>query len=204
MEIAKKPNLYKELESYENILVINTTIPLGHIIKWADVMVHYNSTSAFEAYIYGIPSVQRYDLKSKRLNCLVWQWKGSANYYFDIDDSKAFIDFISTDIPFTENLQIEEKMFDYFNWRKDRPYKPIETIAKTILTKEKAQSLRWDDKRNAEAVCSNEVSKLKRVLLKNLLEDMVNGSWLQFLSQFADYLKLGIFKLCAAGNYKRR
>lgn len=53
---GKRP--YDELKYYSNIILIDKPEPISEFLDYIDLFIHYGSTTALEAYIYKIPTVQ--------------------------------------------------------------------------------------------------------------------------------------------------
>ena len=165
VEVNSRIRYYNRLSEYSNIYVISVAFPVGALLPEVDVMVHYNSTTNLEAYIYGVPTIYRYDGTEENLNdCLE-----ESTYSYSLDEREAFIQCIKGKCEFKRLPRTEKKLFELFNWRMDRQYKPVEKIAAYVYHARKAQSISIFEEELSKAVISKEGKDIEKWMLFKLL-----------------------------------
>lgn len=178
VEISSKIRYYEKLSDYKNIYVVSTALPVGMLLSIADTMVHYNSTCNMEAYIYNVPTILRFRAQDSDLDNIL---KESA-FSFEINDGEGFINCLQNKCQFRRLPMAEKKLFDLFNWKINKKYKPIEKIASYIFNARKPQKLNCFDKEVIKAVESKEGKSIEEWLLYRLLEEKVSSKMLYTLT----------------------
>lgn len=197
IELSEKKNPYKDASKLKNVYVIETPVALGSIIEQFDLMIHYNSTSSMEAYIHKIPTVQRFDETKNDIPFLAWNRKGNATYYYDINESEKFVDFIFDAPCFKRSMETEKTLFELFNWKANREYRPVEKIAGIVLRARNAQRLKCSDGKVRDAVKGEYVKHIVQLLGDMMLEDLTKNKYVKFVLHGMSFIRLyGFMKVC--------
>lgn len=123
----------KKLENIKNVQIIEESIPIGSLLPYFQLLVHYGSTVDLEAYIYRVPTV-KLELRNIMNNFSAEANRITAStYYVDIDEENAISKFVDKlkmgDELFRLNRLTEKQLYGYMNYRDDESYKPSVQIA---------------------------------------------------------------------------
>lgn len=132
-EYPNKIEYLKRLENIENIYVLNKSIPIGTLLPYCKLMVHYGSTTALEAYIYKVPTLKLELTKVKNEFMAETQRLTESTFYADIDEENAISKYV-TELKtrgnlFNESIIIQRQLYDYMDYVDEKNYKPSEKIA---------------------------------------------------------------------------
>ncbi|MBR2274502.1 MAG: hypothetical protein IJ873_00325, partial [Lachnospiraceae bacterium] len=117
IEIAEKKSLdiYDPLIGIGNVFLIQETLPMQAILDYADGLFHYGSTTAFEAYLYKVPSIFLYFHAEGEHD------EGTFGKYidtYDMDLGNFNIDeFYSNPPVFKKIPEIEKFLWEVFGYR---------------------------------------------------------------------------------------
>jgi hypothetical protein len=167
VEINSKTKYYDKLKDIKNIYIISEQIPIGGLWEIIDVMIHYNSTCNMEAYIYGVPTIFRYDSIRKDNLSTSELLIHESTYPIEINDNKGLIECLQGDISYKRIYATEKKLYELFNWKRNKEYKPSEKIAKYICKASKSQKLLLNDKEVKKAINSIEFETIYNNLITN-------------------------------------
>lgn len=126
---------YRELEQYDNIILLTESVLIGRILPIADVVIHYGSTSGLEAYIYGVPTVQMYDKtyleKAGEPGFCIYD----STIKMDVNAPDAFAKIMEDKIDLRQIESVETVLAEQFNWIREKrdKYHPVETYAQILL-----------------------------------------------------------------------
>lgn len=188
VEISSKIRYYEKLSGYKNIYVVSTALPVGMLLSIADTMIHYNSTCNMEAYIYSVPTILRFLAQDSNLENIL---KESA-YSYEINDREGFVNCLQNKCEFRRLPMTEKKLFDLFNWKMNKKYKPVEKIASYIFNAKKSQHLSCFDKEVIKAVGSKEGEVIEEWLLYRFFEGKISRKMLYDLTAL---MKLQFIKI---------
>ena len=188
VEISSKIRYYEKLSGYKNIYVVSTALPVGMLLSIADTMIHYNSTCNMEAYIYSVPTILRFLAQDSNLENIL---KESA-YSYEINDREGFVNCLQNKCEFRRLPMTEKKLFDLFNWKMNKKYKPVEKIASYIFNAKKSQHLSCFDKEVIKAVESKEGEVIEEWLLYRFFEGKISRKMLYDLTAL---MKLQFIKI---------
>lgn len=188
VEISDKISYYEKLSDYKNIYVVSTVFPVGALLSIADTMVHYNSTCNIEAYIYNVPTILRFQKQDSNLDNILKE----STYSYEIDDREGFINRLQNECKFRRLPMTEKKLYELFNWKIGKEYKPVEKIAAYIFNAKKSQHLSCFDKEVIKAVESKEAAVIKEWLLYRFLEEKLSRDMLYDLESL---IKLQFIKI---------
>ncbi|MCH5256108.1 MAG: hypothetical protein J1D87_02400 [Lachnospiraceae bacterium] len=190
-EINAKEKYYNSLMEYPNILLIKDAVPVGIMLKSVDCLIHYGSTCNMEAYIYKVPSIQLYDgrnfLKSS------FHPKSDSTYLVHIDDRHTLIDIMNEGTAYRSLKSLEQTLYNRFNWKSDKEYRPVEKIAYYISNAKKAQRLRYGDKEVINAIKSPQGRQVINMILNDLIENI--DSFSKTYSNICALIKIYIYVL---------
>lgn len=124
------------LNQVNNIVLINQSIPLGSILKYFTLMVHYGSTVDLEAYLYKVPTL-KIEMRDYHNDFLCESIKlTESTYYEDINNSNALDFYIKKirdkEILFKENKKLENQLYDFMNYKCGQPYEPSKEMARFL------------------------------------------------------------------------
>lgn len=165
VEVNSRVHYYDRLSEYSNIYVISVAFPVGALLPEVDVMVHYNSTTNLEAYIYGVPTIYRYDGTEEELKSYLKE----STYSYCLGEREAFVQCVKGECEFKRLPRIEKKLFELFNWRLDRQYKPVEKIAAYVYHARKSQPISIFEEELFKAVISKEGKNIEKWMFFKLL-----------------------------------
>lgn len=188
VEISGKVRYYEKLSDYKNIYVVSTALPVGMLLSMADTMIHYNSTCNMEAYIHSVPTILRFQAQDSNLENIL---KESA-YSYEINDREGFVNCLQNKCEFRRLPMTEKKLFDLFNWKINKKYKPVEKAASYIFNAKKSQHLRCFDKEVIKAVESKEGEIIEEWLLYRFLEEKISRKMMYDLTAL---MKLQFIKI---------
>lgn len=123
----------KKLENIENIQIIEESVPIGSLLPYFQLLIHYGSTVDLEAYIYKVPTV-KIELRDIK-NCFIAEANRTtaSTYYVDIDEENAISEFIDKvragEELFRQNKLTEKQLYYYMNYKAEENYTPSEQIA---------------------------------------------------------------------------
>lgn len=189
VEISNRMHYYDKLLEYPNVYIIYTPLPVGLLMPMIDVMIHYNSTTNMEAYIYGVPTIYRYDKKESDLETLLQE----STYCYSLDDHRAFLERLQGDCEFRKLPMMETKLYELFNWRANKPYEPVEKIARYVFNARKFQYLSCFDKELMKAVASKQGKEIENLLYmktiggKGNLKELCALAKIQFIKVMTKY-----------------
>ncbi|MCX4339213.1 MAG: hypothetical protein OSJ72_06165 [Lachnospiraceae bacterium] len=178
VEVNSRTRYYDRLSEYSNIYVVSVAFPVGALLPEVDVMVHYNSTTNFEAYIYGVPTIYRYEGTEENLKSYLEE----STYSYSLDAREDFIRCIKGKCEFKRLPRIEKKLFELFNWRIDRQYKPVEKIAAYVYHARKSQSISIFEEELFKAAISKEGKDIEKWILFKLLAGKTGWKTMYILS----------------------
>lgn len=188
IEIENKVNCYNKLSEYSNIFLIKQPVPVGMALNYVDVLIHYNSTCNWEAYIYNVPTIQMYDDSKKTSYRFDWQTMGDSTYVINISDFQELDGRIKEGVIFRKSQSAEKTLLDLYNWRFEKPYKAIEKNAYYISMAKSHQRLGYKDKEVLNAINSRQG--------RNVINMLLNDAWMN-LSSFDVIMKdiYALFKI---------
>lgn len=169
-EISRNENYFDFLEKYENITLIKEAIPIGHVLPMVDVMIHYNSTSNMEAYIYQVPTILIADYDWVLMTPSYDEVKEESTVMIDIDTDITDLSNIINTINYKTLPNTEKKLYNLFNWKENKEYRPVEWNAKVIMECKSRQRLNIFDRQVRKAVLSREGKYVLDMLLALCLE----------------------------------
>lgn len=115
----------------EGVVIIEETCPIGAILPFCDLVVHYGSTVGLEAYIYKIPTL-RLDY-----NDIHNEWKAGA-YCGDLEDIHIVDRYVkgiqNGSVCFKKNQKIEKQLEDIMNYKIEDEYRPSEEMAEFMCS----------------------------------------------------------------------
>ncbi len=190
VEVNSRVHYYDRLSEYSNIYVISVAFPVGALLPEVDVMVHYNSTTNLEAYIYGVPTIYRYDGTEEELKSYLKE----STYSYCLEEREAFVQCVKGECEFKRLPRIEKKLFELFNWRLDRQYKPVEKIATYVYHARKSQPISIFEEELFKAVISKEGKDIEKWMLFKLLAG--KARWKPLYVLFA-LMKIQFIKILA-------
>jgi hypothetical protein len=120
-----------------------------------------------EAYIYGVPTIFRYDSIRKDNLSTSELLIHESTYPIEINDNKGLIECLQGDISYKRIYATEKKLYELFNWKRNKEYKPSEKIAKYICKASKSQKLLLNDKEVKKAINSIEFETIYNNLITN-------------------------------------
>ena len=131
-----------------------------------------------EAYIYSVPTILRFLAQDSNLENIL---KESA-YSYEINDREGFVNCLQNKCEFRRLPMTEKKLFDLFNWKMNKKYKPVEKIASYIFNAKKSQHLSCFDKEVIKAVGSKEGEVIEEWLLYRFFEGKISRKMLYDLT----------------------
>jgi surface carbohydrate biosynthesis protein len=149
---------YEIFNKYNNILLINETIPFRSLINESSLLFHYGSTTSIEAYLSQVPSVfvdsKQLDLKGNKL-LFTADIGIPSTISADISEVSSIISkHHEYPIPFELNDETERKLNEFFGYKRGGEYDPSNRIAKFLISlfNEKGQLIPYDDIYLARAI----------------------------------------------------
>lgn len=135
---------YDMWKEHDNIVLVKEPIPISVLLINADCLVHYGSTTAMEAYVYGIPSIGlKNTYKPEHKKAL-----GTAYLYgtqiVDVIDQGCLCETIKKAV-FSRDDVLEQALFDYMNYLYHEPYHPSELLTKLFRQITEAQGITIKD-----------------------------------------------------------
>ncbi len=129
----RKMKYLEPLRQFENIKLIEKSIPISELLPLSRLMIHYGSTVDLESYLYKTPTlkleqrdiVNRYMTESKRLT--------ASTYYEDIDEVGVLEKYMERieagDNLFQRNREVEKQLYEYMNYVPGKSYRPSKEVA---------------------------------------------------------------------------
>lgn len=126
------------LKNIKNILVIDESIPVGALLPYCNLMIHYGSTVDLEAYIYKVPTL-KLELRDINNNMLSETNRLTESTYYANVDEMDVIDRYTKGvkdgrISFRINGKIEKQLEDLMNYKEGNNYNPSEKFARFLCT----------------------------------------------------------------------
>ncbi len=161
---SKKIEYLDKLKNIDNIYIIDKSIPIGVLLPYCGLLVHYGSTSDLESYIYKVPTLKlelnnvsnKYAVEANRLT--------QSTFYADIDDesaiSKCVMELKKKGNLFKENTITQQQLYDYMNYIDEYSYKPSRKIADFLCGKLKY---------NKPKINIKELYKMINFMIKNYI-----------------------------------
>lgn len=118
------------LRGYKNIMIVDKNIPVGSILPYCDLLVHYGSTVDMEAYIYKVPTL-KFKMESDNDYLSPSSDKHSATYIENIFGGtiNPYIDMLLEEKNlFIENIEKENDLNDYMNYKMNQEYTPSQNM----------------------------------------------------------------------------
>lgn len=129
---AKNMQYYSILRHHENILLVDREFPISAILEEAQMLVHYGSTTALEAYVYEVPTILRSakGIDSESFDIVA----GDERFHIytekvNINDYDEFQHKLENGIEFRDDPKAEATLAEVFNWKKDAEYCPSAKMA---------------------------------------------------------------------------
>lgn len=137
---GERYQFYHVLDRYSNIYLLDEAIPLGVLLPYADIMIHYGSTSGLEAYLYKVPTLHFFNKACGEDSQMPGYCIYQSNQEVSLDDFEQFNKSVVNGVSFDELEDVEEILYEQFDWKKDKKdYHPAEKIAKYVLAS-------WDER----------------------------------------------------------
>ena len=133
------------LKNIENILVIDESIPVGILLPYCNLMVHYGSTVDLEAYIYKVPTL-KLELRNISNDMLSETSRlTESTYYADVDEMDIIDKYTKGikdgTVSFRTNSKIEKQLDDLMNYKVESNYKPSKEFARFLCSDLKGSTL---------------------------------------------------------------
>lgn len=178
--IAKKRYMYyANLEKYDNIFLLKESVLLSRILSFADILVHYGSTSGLEAYIYDIPTVQLFDpqypQKKREPGFCIFD----STVKINVNDPNHFRETLTNGLSVRRLNSVEKILEEQFNWTRDRrlEYTPTKTYAKIILDAIGGGQKIKDDIFFRSALNSLQGYEIKCFLVAGIIKVLIRGNF---------------------------
>lgn len=143
----RKINYLYSLQGIDNIQIIEESIPIGELMPYFKLLVHYGSTVDLEAYTYKVPTL-KIEIRNVNNNFLVEANRlTESTFYADIDEPDAISKFID-ELKIKENLFrsnsiTEKQLYGYMNYLNKESYKPSMEIAEFLCSNLKFHKLKF-------------------------------------------------------------
>ncbi len=128
-----KARYLSALKYIDNIVLIQESIPIGSLLKYCSLLVHYGSTVDLEAYLYQVPTLKLEDRNSNNVFTTAGARLTESTYYEDIDDEDAIQKYIEKikigKKLFRKSELAEKKLYAYMNYKEGKQYCPSEEMA---------------------------------------------------------------------------
>ena len=136
---------FDELKSVPNICLIDEPVQISTYFDCIDLLIHYGSTTAMEAYIYGIPTIGiMNDHPDTQYDSL-----GRGNFYadrrFDVGRAAEVSACVRQGLSFDGNEETAKALKRYMNYREGEPYQPSLLLAEQIRKLPEPQLLSTGD-----------------------------------------------------------
>lgn len=191
IEVSDRIRFYNFLDQYKNIYLIQEEMPLGMLLPKVIGMIHYNSTCNLEAYIYNIPTIQLYEEVRRTSYSFTWQNKGESTYLVSIEDDETLQNIIENGLIYKRNAKLEKLLYEQFNWKRGRAYKPIEKTAHYILQAKKKQRLKISDIEVKKAVESEQGKKVIKSIQYELIKKLNSNK--NFINEIVQLVKIYMY-----------
>lgn len=153
---SKKLKYLEKLKNIDNIYIIDKSIPIGTLLPYCKLLVHYGSTADLESYVYRVPTLKlevtninnTYMVEASRLT--------QSTFYADIDDKNAISKYV-TELKekgnlFKESSIVQKQLYDYMNYIDEDSYKPSRKIADFLCGKLKYNKIKLNIKELYEMI----------------------------------------------------
>jgi hypothetical protein len=135
---TNKQMYLKKLENIDNIEIIEESIPIGVLLPYFKLMVHYGSTASMEAYTYHVPTLK---LEIRDINnpfSVEANRTTESTYYEDINEpnaiSKYVVELKQNDSLFQTSKIMEKQLYGYMNYKDGQSYQPSKWIAEFLCS----------------------------------------------------------------------
>lgn len=160
---GKNYQFYHILDKYLNIYLLDEAVPLGMLLPYTDVMVHYGSTSGLEAYLYEVPTLHMFSEAFNGCSRMPGYCIYQSNRELTLEDFEQFNESIVRGVPFDKLEDVEKILHEQFDWEKGKKdYHPAERIAKYILESWDKKQVLDKDKLFKKAVKSVEAYQCRK------------------------------------------
>ena len=184
---AKNMQYYSILRHHENILLIDREFPISAILEEAQMLVHYGSTTALEAYVYEVPTILRStkSIDSESFDII----PGDERFHLytekvSIDDYDEFRHKLENGIEFRDDPKTEAVLADAFNWTRDAEYCPSVKMADFLSSNLITTKLRLKELLNEGFITKKYLQQARMGIYKKLrialLASNVKKAWYYF------------------------
>ena len=115
-----KCHIYDLLRNIENIMIVDEAVPISLFLKDSKLLIHYDSTTSLESYIWNLPAILLYYNNHRELS-----YYTKAIEVRNYDELRRNIEHIPD---FKENERIAKLLADSFAWRQSNEYCPTKKI----------------------------------------------------------------------------
>ncbi len=158
---------YHVFDKYSNIHLLDESVPMGVILPYTDLMIHYGSTAGLEAFLYKVPTLHLFMEEFAKESNMPGYCIYESSQEISMDDFEEFNKCIVQGVCFrkTETAKkILEEQFDLEN--DDTDYHPAEKIAGYVLDSWNVRQLLDDDAELRKAVKSMEGYRSRKDIWK--------------------------------------
>jgi len=164
---------YDRLEGIKNIVFVNEPDPVSLYFELSDIMVNYGSTTAMEAYIYGLPVVHLLnDHPEAFVEC--YGAKFPAQEYVNVSDFESFAMLIEKDLKFRITDELESELESLVNYSSEEVYEPSVKLGRILIElPDNPLQLSINDPVVKKIYQSKEFNYWQNVVFKNSVKDIL-------------------------------
>lgn len=138
---------YEKFRNSSNVLVVDYPVSISAILSESSMLVHYGSTTAMEAYLYKVPSIQVTSERGREKVFCYGRVMFESTAYVSVDQVEEIESFIQNRLEFKRIPSIDQMLKESFNFDIEQPYNPATWFAEFYTSELKLQKL---DKSDAE------------------------------------------------------
>lgn len=116
----------KYFNKFDNIHVISQNVPISGLLIQCDVLIHYGSTAFMESYIYEKKDLLLVGRNEKRTQ------RNMTQCCMYVDEFDRIDEYLGND-GFISDINIDNFIFEWMNYKKGEKYEPSRKIAEFIL-----------------------------------------------------------------------
>ena len=159
---------YHVFDKYPNIYLLDEAVPMGVILPYTDLMIHYGSTAGLEAFLYKVPTMhlfmEEFSKESEMPGYCIYE----SSQEISMDDFEEFNKCIIQGVRFKKTETVEKILEEQFDLRDDaKDYHPAKKIAGYVLDSWNVRQFLDDNAELRKAAKSMEGYRSRKDIWKN-------------------------------------
>ena len=168
---------YKNMLNNDNVIVLDYALLMGSLLSLSDIVIHYGSTAALEAYIKGIPTILFRDS----------DYKGNSDLFYSSKEINVtnYTEF-DLDIPFIRFEKNDQLLYDLFSYKIGEEYHPSDELIKNLINDSDCSYQRKFKPSKEEY----KVSLVLRTIFRKAIRYLISFKVKKFYNIFAAMIKV--------------